>query len=105
MPRNTLQNIHYWILGLLMCFPLWHMKVSNILIAVFAVVSIVSSFFIWERPKKENVIELLVYVSPFLYILFSVVFRQINNDSIFYLEKSLSLLVIPFSFFISPFSI
>lgn len=105
MPRNTLQNIHYWILGLLMCFPLWHMKVSNILIAVFAIISIFSAFFLRERPRKESIIELLVYVSPFMLILFSVLFRQISNDSIFYLEKSLSLLVIPFCFFISPFSI
>ena len=84
-----------------MCFPILHMKVSNILIAVFAFFSIVSGIYYRKEIMLSGLKELFIYIGLFVLILLSVLLREKNQLSEFYLEKSLSLFFIPFSFYIS----
>ncbi len=102
MLRNSLNNILFYLLAMLMCFPILHMKVSNFLIVIFALFSLASAIYYRKENTWVGYKELLIYIAPFVLILLSVLLRETNQEAKFYLEKSLSLLIIPISFFLSP---
>lgn len=101
--KNILNKLHYISLLLLASFPLYPRNITVITIIVFTLISLLT--LIQNKNllhTKNNRIEFLIWVLPFLLILISSLIDN-SQEAYFYLERSISLLIFPLIFFILPF--
>lgn len=98
------QNIFFCLSCILCMFPLLPVSVTSLLVIIwslFGIFSNISSFSErFQRRERNDQIILFVQILPFLVILLSYFFIDSSKQSGFVIEKSLSFLFIPFTFFI-----
>jgi len=96
-------RIIFFVLCALAGFPLLPVGATSGLIALFFLLSIVTAISNYKTFNLKLSGELLVYILPFLIIFVWTIFIDGSSEAHFYLQRSLSLLVFPLSFFLLPF--
>src|SRR5687767_14867216 len=101
MFREKLNNLNFLALCFLSCFPILGMKITVIAIIAFTVLSVFSAI-----ASPANIVpgkwkDLLILLFPFLLIFLRTYVLDRSEDSVFYLEVSMSLLAFPAAFFLS----
>ncbi len=105
MLKNNSIKIPYYILCILFCYPVLKLQIANGMIVLFFISCVLSYFKFKTASNKKSIFELIVYLSLFIAIATWCLFVDQNPESIFYLEKSLSLLVFPLSFYLLPYKL
>ena len=93
---------HYIALCILAAFPLYSLRITVLSILLFFIISLITYFRNKNKIKATYIFELFVYLFPFVLIAIWCLLIYPNEESSFYLERSLSLIVFPLSYFLAP---
>ena len=101
---QRINNLNYLSLCFLSCFPLLGMKITVVAIIAFSALSVVSGMLNKSKSELLNDWKLLiVFLLPFILIFIRTWVFDKSDESLFYMEVSLSLLAFPVAFFLSQF--
>ena len=101
--KQGLLKARFFSLCLLACFPLLGMRGGTLAIALFAFLSVLCIGFHWRAISFEGRGIFGVYLGLFSLILIRTIVLDNSDTSNFYLERSMSLLIFPLLFFLSPY--
>ncbi len=99
---QRIASLNYLSLCFLSCFPLLGMKLTVIAIIVFSALSVLNALL--NKKESGNFGEwkkLLIFLLPFFLIFIRTGLVDKSDESLFYLEVSLSLLAFPIAFFLT----
>lgn len=102
MLTQRILKIQFFLFCILTCFPLFKLIYTSILIGAFVLLSLIIGLIEYDKIQKKLLKELIIFTSPFLIVFISIIFFDRSSSGYFYLEKSLSLFLFPFAFFILP---
>ena len=100
---NTIPNkIHFAIVLLLASFPLWNAKLIPALIGIWLASNLFLGISQYKKIKLESIKPLLVQSSLFIIIFIWTIFIDKSKEAHYYLERSLSLIILPIGFYFNP---
>jgi len=102
MLQKKINNIHFILLLLVSCFPLWSMRMSAFFSALFVLYAIILGLKYYNSIQWNKYHQLLILIFPFILIFIRTVFIDQTEEAYFYMERSLSLLFFPLAFFLFP---